>query len=82
MIYAIIQGSRYIKFGYTNNVEKRLQILQTGNPQKIKLLAYCEGTQKHEAHIRDNDSVEHARAREMAWIHVQSQQYDRKAAQQ
>jgi hypothetical protein len=55
MIYAIrALGTNYIKFGYTNNVAKRLSTMQTGCPVDLMLLASCSGDRKTEAwlHLR------------------------------
>lgn len=61
MIYFI--GNRYdgpIKIGTTkNNPSKRLSALQTGNPQKIELLACGEGDFTLEKQI--HDSMKYAR---------------------
>lgn len=32
-----------IKIGYTNNIRKRLQDLQSGNPRKLEVMAIIEG---------------------------------------
>jgi hypothetical protein len=50
MIYAVSVGE-YIKFGYTRNVQKRVQILQTGSPYKLVLLVTCPGNLSVEASI-------------------------------
>lgn len=43
-IIYFISDTKYIKIGVTNNVEKRLKELQTGNPKKLKVIKiiYCE----------------------------------------
>ena len=55
MIYAIgAVGTEYIKFGYAQNVQKRLNQLQTACPMDLCLLASCKGSQRteHGIHAR------------------------------
>lgn len=42
MIYAIGDGNK-VKIGYSKNPQKRLKQLQTGQPNKLKLLHTWEG---------------------------------------
>lgn len=42
MIYAIGDGNK-VKIGYSKNPQKRLKQLQTGHPNKLKLLHTWEG---------------------------------------
>lgn len=61
-IYFIQAGDNgAIKIGYTDNIEKRLRQLQTGNPYKLKLLKIINGTYELEKSIHKmfvNDRLE------------------------
>ncbi len=37
-IYCISDGIELCKFGFSNNPDKRLKALQTGNPNKLKII--------------------------------------------
>lgn len=47
--YFITDGE-YVKIGITEDIEKRLSGIQTGNPKKIKLIHYIEGNKEYEYH--------------------------------
>lgn len=42
MIY-LIKSGEYVKIGFSENINKRLSILQTGNPIKMEIIDYKEG---------------------------------------
>lgn len=50
MIYLIAcEKTNTCKIGYTNNPDKRLSALQTGNPYSLELMAVIEGTSSDES---------------------------------
>ena len=49
-IYFVSDG-KYVKIGVTNNVEKRLQSLQSGNPKKLNLLFVIKGNKDLESYL-------------------------------
>ncbi len=54
MIYFITQGSRYIKVGYVkDDPVRRLRMLQTGNPDRMRLAMVLEGTAGEEKKIHN-----------------------------
>lgn len=52
MIYFIRSG-KYVKIGYSKNPKKRLDELQTGNPEKLKLIAVMQGNLQTEKSLHD-----------------------------
>jgi hypothetical protein len=42
-VYFIASGTKAIKIGWAGSVQKRLKLLQTGNPETLTLIATCEG---------------------------------------
>ena len=75
MIYYITQGSEYIKIGYTtNNPEKRLIGLQTGNPIELKLALVTVGDKRHEYKLHSMFNDHHVRG-EWFYLSKQIQQY-------
>ncbi len=52
MIYVIVNNSKtFCKIGYSNNPNKRLVELQTGNPEKLLLIRTYKGIKALEKHI-------------------------------
>lgn len=52
MIYVILNSSKtFCKIGYSNNPNKRLVELQTGNPEELVLIRTYEGIKALEKHI-------------------------------
>lgn len=52
MIYVILNSSKtFCKIGYSNNPNKRLVELQTGNPEELILIRTYEGIKALEKHI-------------------------------
>lgn len=67
------QGSRLFKFGVSNNPKRRLQTLQTGNPQQLGLLVAfpCQGISAYaaEATIHRYLGPEHVKGE---WFRIES----------
>jgi len=42
-LYIIVDESNRKKIGVTNDIDKRLKTLQTGNPEKLKVIWYEDG---------------------------------------
>jgi len=73
-LYIIQQrGSRLFKFGVSNNPKRRLQTLQTGNPQPLSLLVSfpCDGVSAYaaEAVIHRHLGSEHVKGE---WFRIAS----------
>lgn len=73
-LYIIQQrGSRLFKFGVSKNPKRRLQTLQTGNPQQLSLLVSfpCEGISAYaaEATIHRHLGPEHVKGE---WFNIES----------
>lgn len=54
MIYFIQSGAKkFIKIGYTKNIDRRIKELQTGNPEKLILLGTLPGGFEFEKGLHD-----------------------------
>jgi len=54
VIYFITDGLRkYVKIGYTNNLERRLSGLRVGNPYGIEVLGIMDGGVKEERNVHE-----------------------------
>lgn len=65
MIY-FIKGGGFVKIGYSKNPRARLKELQTGNPNKLKLLATMPGTYSTEATLHEMFKSQRAHGE---WFH-------------
>jgi len=66
MIY-FIQADNYVKVGYTSNLKKRFQDYVTENPNKVILIAQCNGAYDIENKIHKQLKDFHHRAE---WFHL------------
>lgn len=62
MIYFVLNASRKaVKIGYSANVVRRLNGLQTSSPDKLKLLGVCPGSRSEEVELHVRFATLHIR---------------------